>query len=452
MTEDLHLLLRDLFHEASAAVICRAREMGLPLTLQVHRPAVWRSDDGWGISPRIYEASILDDEISLMRAAPLLGAAEIGRLFECAQQVSRLAGNHPVLSANRSGHGSLLVDSALQSDLVAVSYEENPTEWTARALLLPALKWHLSKLVNIEDAHRDAAESFAHSVLSTAADDKIHSCTQIPLAGIEIGNGEGSIVSEGSVAVRRLTAPEQSEWLADRTSLLPPMTSPPEVILEISTSGTREEQDISPKGLAESLLTAFQLHGYLLAGGTIYDRPDPAWLGGRIGTTILLPRFSGGSKTLESKDLRSIIATGQRVSRYTQNTSYSPKELAIDRFSSGAARQEMEDGLVDFTVSLEALLLPYDEETRRGELGYRFRIHGAHYLADKTSERADIAKRLGRLYGIRSALVHGGKYPDIVEVSESYLAARSFAAKGLLRALREGFPATDDFTRMVLGI
>jgi hypothetical protein len=92
------------------------------------------------------------------------------------------------------------------------------------------------------------------------------------------------------------------------------------------------------------------------------------------------------------------------------------------------------------TIALEALLLPYDENARRGDLGYRFRVHGAHYLCEHADERPEVAKQLSRVYEMRSRLVHGAKYPDRVHIRAVHDLAYDFAGRGLLRAVREGFP------------
>jgi hypothetical protein len=46
------------------------------------------------------------------------------------------------------------------------------------------------------------------------------------------------------------------------------------------------------------------------------------------------------------------------------------------------------DGILDLAIALESLLLPYDEDARRGDLAYRFRIHGGYFLSKTKSERS----------------------------------------------------------------
>ncbi len=114
------------------------------------------------------------------------------------------------------------------------------------------------------------------------------------------------------------------------------------------------------------------------------------------------------------------------------------------------ARGTYADGVLDFTIALEALLLPYDEHARHGDLGYRFRVHGAHYLCEHADERPETAKQLSRVYEMCSRLVHGAKYPDRVHIRAVHDLAYDFARRGLLRAVREGFPTAAMFNQMVL--
>ena len=128
----------------------------------------------------------------------------------------------------------------------------------------------------------------------------------------------------------------------------------------------------------------------------------------------------------------------------------STADVALKRFALGCARDEPVDALVDFVIALEALLLPYDPATRSADLSYRFRVHGACYMADAIEQRPEVFTELRDLYDVRSRLVHGGKPVKQEVVRQTLGLAYRLAAKGLLRATREGFPAADDFKRLVL--
>jgi hypothetical protein len=108
--------------------------------------------------------------------------------------------------------------------------------------------------------------------------------------------------------------------------------------------------------------------------------------------------------------------------------------------------------VLDFTVALEALFVPYDENAHYRKLGRRFREHGACFLARDSSQRAVMEERLRRIYEVRSRLVHGGGYPGPEEISKARDEARELAQRGLLRAVREGFPTAEAFNQMLSGL
>ena len=108
--------------------------------------------------------------------------------------------------------------------------------------------------------------------------------------------------------------------------------------------------------------------------------------------------------------------------------------------------------MVDFTVALEALLLPYDREARRGDWAYRFRVHGALYISSEANERISILEDLTQIYSMRSRLVHGSKYPDDATLRKTRTKAYELTRRGLLRAVNEGFPDAKKFSHMVIGV
>jgi hypothetical protein len=200
------------------------------------------------------------------------------------------------------------------------------------------------------------------------------------------------------------------------------------------------------------LLASLQLHGYVLAGSLVLQHLDPVWvIDAQMHNPVWLPALSGEVRTLTAEDLHAVILTVNRLAEYNLTQPGSPHDLALRRFATGTARPDAADALLDFTIALEALLLPYDAETRRGELSYRFRMHGAHYIADEAGQRREVLRKLTKIYGTRSGLVHGGSYPDAAAITAARDDARDLAARGLLHAVHHGFPSAEFFNRMMLG-
>jgi hypothetical protein len=278
----------------------------------------------------------------------------------------------------------------------------------------------------------------------------------MPLSGIEVAPPD-TLIAEDGATLREMSASEQGEWFQEHAGGDSKMwwlggAEPPQVVIEYSVDGPRDEQMMQGGGFGADLTLALQLHGYQVAGTLIMQSSDPQWtLGGVSGAPLSLPGRVRASEPITAQEFREVVATSKRLGTYNRHVPKSPNDLAVHRFITGAARQSDVDAVVDFTIVLESLLLPYDEDTRRGDLSYRFRMHGAHYLASESHERHTVAKQLRDIYETRSRLVHGGKYPDSAKINETRDLAYGFARRGLLRALHSGFPTATQFNEMVLG-
>lgn len=273
----------------------------------------------------------------------------------------------------------------------------------------------------------------------------------MPLSGIDL-DGTDTLTAD-RVRLRRLSAVEQGAVFDQRGGwvALTSNVELPDMILELRVPGPRNKQFLRSHELVTPWITAFQLHGFHLAGGDMAQRAEPAWVFGGVSRhPLILPKRPGPPATLTAAIFRKIVATGQQLARYHISEPVSPQDLALHRFATGLARDTYADGVLDFVIVLESLLLPYDRDARRGDLGYRFRVHGAHYLAERADERPPIAKQLSSIYEIRSRLVHGAKYPSRVRTRQAYDAACDFARRGLLRAVTNGFPTAETFNEMVL--
>jgi hypothetical protein len=72
------------------------------------------------------------------------------------------------------------------------------------------------------------------------------------------------------------------------------------------------------------------------------------------------------------------------------------------------------------------------------------------FIAESSDQRRPVFRQLRSLYEMRSRLVHGGKYPAAGEIREARSIACELAARGLRRAVHEGFPDAGKFNAMVL--
>jgi hypothetical protein len=86
--------------------------------------------------------------------------------------------------------------------------------------------------------------------------------------------------------------------------------------------------------------------------------------------------------------------------------------------------------LLFYLIALECLLLPPETDS---ELTYRLRLRAAHLLARNVKEREYVFKKIGKLYRVRSAIVHTGSQ----EVSpEDLSSARRLTLNSVLLVLR----------------
>jgi hypothetical protein len=327
--------------------------------------------------------------------------------------------------------------------------------WTHRCVLLPALAAHLGALSAVSNADADAAQRFAQEIMEVASARNLTYLVTIPLSGIDLDHGSDGRLVEGDVVIRRLDGIEQGSMITAVGSAYAGLDGNfdlPLVALELHASGPRDAQYLGDRERVARLVAAMQLNGYQPAGQGALTSSRPAWVhGGLHANPVLLPRRTNTWTTLDATGLRQVVQTEGQLASYHLTEPRSPHDIAVHRYSWALARTNDADAILDFTIVLESLLLPYDEDTRRGELGYRFRIHGAHYLANSALDRLDLAQQLATVYRLRSRLVHGGQYPNRDELIAGRTIAYQLARRGLLRAVGEGFPSSAQLTRMALG-
>ncbi|CRK55432.1 hypothetical protein [Alloactinosynnema sp. L-07] len=449
---ELKSTLSTVYVDTARAVLHRLERAGVPQTIDAERAVFQRLSSTQ--SAARYESSsenVLTAPPSLMPEGPWLGDQEMVAVRACSAKLAE----HAAASLPYWAPFPAPVGPLLGPGVGVPQYAEDASGWVARMIVAPALYHHLALLPRVDQADDATARAFAEDVLAVVTATDLRYLVTLPFSGIYMG--ESDPITVGDVTVRSLSSVEQGAIFQQRarfTSLMLDFGEVPYSALELRVSGPRTEQHLTVCDRIPALTTAFQLHGYEISGRFAIERSDPPWVrDGQGHFPSGLPRRSwpaDADAEFSANDLEAIVKTAKLLERHHVSEPASAQDLALHRFAAGLARESHADGVVDFTIALEALLLPYDENARHGDLGYRFRVHGAHYLAEDPAERRDVWKQLKGIYETRSRLVHGGKYPVKGEIVKIHDLARDFARRGLLRALVEGFPTSQMFTDMAL--
>ena len=100
---------------------------------------------------------------------------------------------------------------------------------------------------------------------------------------------------------------------------------------------------------------------------------------------------------------------------------------AIQWAGRATAEIRKETAFLLYAIALESIVL---SDNYRTELTYRLRVRTAHLLADGIDSRRDLFSKLGKLYEIRSEIVHNGRY-QVTDADLSLL--RSITKAALIR-------------------
>jgi hypothetical protein len=452
--------LASLFLMASQAVAQRLTESAMPLTLPRMQTSVTRNrrdPGGWQSRNHEVQQNILAHQGSgLHKMMPLLPSEVSAMVVQCAQELVVAPESRLPFWAPFEGNGRLLVGGSEDP----ADYAANAADWTARHLVLPALLSHLAALPSLDSPTAEAANDFAQEVLAVAAADKLYYRIAVPIAGLDIPAKSDPVSLGRSTSLRRLSADEQGNIMREwgiGSSISGPLAFTALALvalqMDISTPRDRQYDHIDVVEGVARWLCAFQLCGYSIAGYFAAFGPYPRWtLPINMNLPLTLPSQPRKWSTLSEAGMLKVISVQRELSRYHTTEPASERDLALHRFHIGLARQNSVDSVLDYVIALESLLLPYSADARHGDLGYRFRVHGAHYIGKTKNRREAVANQLTGLYGLRSRLVHGNKYPTKAEIETGRSAAEDLVRRGLLRAVEEGFPTDVAFKRIVLGV
>jgi hypothetical protein len=125
------------------------------------------------------------------------------------------------------------------------------------------------------------------------------------------------------------------------------------------------------------------------------------------------------------RQLRRLILTQDRTLTAAEDRALS----ALWWIGRGAVSPWKEQGLVDFVIALESLLLGTQ---RQSSITWRLKLRASYLLARTRKHRQAVFDAVGRSYAARSAIVHSGSF----EVTDQQLfTARTYATIALLNAI-----------------
>jgi hypothetical protein len=420
-------------------------ERALPVVVQAECYVVLPTGNGWKTD------SVIEDQNSLRRGLQpnmkLVTDEWVTAAFDLATVVEseyrdRMPGPAPLFTS--FGHLTGESDRSKKQD--------DPVQHVLNRFVYAPTWWYLTHLTSVNEDDTTLAAEIVERTCEVLETGTLLVRQSILLDGLR----PTELLSRDGIRIRTLSPRERGDLIAPDTIDGSFGTGrwgaiPPQHVLEVDTPW--KDLRLFMTLPVPAILLAMELHGIRLSGpGEIRSHVEPEWFGvGMGGRPVQMrsgPQF--GAQDIDGARFGAACDTALKLKNYHIEDPDRPSELALRRFSLGCGREDLVDSLLDFVISLEALLLPYDETARRSDMTYRFRMHGAHFIANEF-ERSTIYKQLGDLYDMRSRLVHGRGYPTRAEVDSATQNAQGFAARGLLKAMTEGFPDSVYFRRKLLG-
>ncbi len=114
---------------------------------------------------------------------------------------------------------------------------------------------------------------------------------------------------------------------------------------------------------------------------------------------------TGAAVNLNSNDIVGLRKVHKKLSEVRNKKDFQYFRLPLERLRSSSYRRNGEDQLVDCVIGLERLLAPGG-----GESSFKFRIRGASLLPDSYGSNKKKIELMGKLYKLRSDIVHGNSY------------------------------------------
>lgn len=342
------------------------------------------------------------------------------------------------------------VNSGAYPDL----FDQNPPLWIQKAVLDRVFIPYLQGLASLAQPDPHLATIWAGRVLDLVERDELVYATFLPVAGLRVE----TLLVRGPLTLRPITADE----IADLDEIAVgfrlgggPMSSarvprfvPERAVLEARESRPKTEPDRGGAVLMKRCVLVLQLLGFTPYGeGRAATVTEPIQLSGVRGSPIRLAR-NGHWRTVSGDDLQTALDLAPSIPEEVFASPRSRPSIALARFSTAVAERGSSDAILDYAIALEATLLPEDAAP---ELGFRFALFGAWYLAQEKDDRAQLFTRFSAVYKVRSDIAHGSRIRRPEELETVASDARELTAAVLLRALRAGWPTPDGLRAAALG-
>lgn len=123
----------------------------------------------------------------------------------------------------------------------------------------------------------------------------------------------------------------------------------------------------------------------------------------------------------------------------------------LNRLSQAKRRGQIEDKVLNLSISLEMMLL--DDNQTNEQLSLSFRLRGTWLISNNKDERLENYNLLKNIYTYRSQIAHAGllgkgNYTKIAAIKESFGSYQKLAEKIGMRLLITGKP---DWDKVILG-
>lgn len=115
--------------------------------------------------------------------------------------------------------------------------------------------------------------------------------------------------------------------------------------------------------------------------------------------------------------------------------------IILRRLSQAKREQQIEDKILDLSITLEIMLL--DRKISTGEITATFKLRGSRLLGNSEKERDEISKKLADIYEYRSQVVHSGFLKDPNKVNKAFTIYQSLTEKICRHLLINGKPDWD---------